>query len=121
MAGKPIRSVDDFEVYQKAVKLFRDFLRTDLPLLQDTFAGRTLAKQQLRCLDSICADMEEGYERKAGKELKNFFRISKGSAAEAKGRHKRLDSVLPRELVEERVEALGEIRAMLHALIRKWT
>ena len=40
---------------------------------------RTLAGNQLRCIDSICANMEEGYERKFGAEVKHFFRIAKGS------------------------------------------
>lgn len=120
MAGKPIRSIEDFEVYKKAVKLFREFLKADLPVLQRTFADRTLANQQLRCLDSICANMEEGYERRSGKELKYFFRISKGSAGEARGRYKRLDSLLSKEIADNRVAALNEIRAMLHSLIEKW-
>ena len=120
MARTPIKSIEDFEVYQKSVKLFRAFLRDDLPVLQKTFAGNTLSQQQLRCLDAICAIMEEGYERKAGKELKYFFRISKGSAGEARGRYKRLDSLLSKDVVEQRVAVLCEIRAMLHALIEKW-
>ncbi|MEE8190529.1 MAG: four helix bundle protein [Candidatus Scalindua sediminis] len=69
MEKKKIKSVEDFEVYQKAVKLFDDFLEKDLPVLRKDFAGRTLADNQLRCLDSICANMEEGYERKSGKEI----------------------------------------------------
>jgi hypothetical protein len=69
MEKKKIKSVEDFEVYQKAVKLFDDFLEKDLPVLRKDFAGRTLARNQLRCLDSICANMEEGYERKSGKEI----------------------------------------------------
>jgi four helix bundle protein len=120
MAGKPIKSVEDFDVYQKAVKVFELFLEEDLPILQRTFAGRLLAGQQLRCLDSICANMEEGYERKAGKEITNFFRISKGSAGEARGRYKRMKKLLPVEVVDARVALLSEIRAMLHALIARW-
>lgn len=69
MEKKKIKSVEGFEVYQKAVKLFDDFLEKDLPVLRKDFAGRTLAGNQLRCLDSICANMEEGYERKSGKEI----------------------------------------------------
>ena len=55
-----IKCVEDFEVYKKAVMLFDGFMDLDLPLLQKSFAGRTLAANQLRCLDSICANMEEG-------------------------------------------------------------
>ncbi|MEW6096867.1 MAG: four helix bundle protein [bacterium] len=72
-----MKSIEDFEVYQKAVKLFEDFLKEDLSILQKSFAGRTLAGNQLRSLDSICANMEEGYERKFGKEIKNFLECLK--------------------------------------------
>ncbi len=117
---KSIRSVEDFLVYQKAKKLFDAFLEEDLPLMQRSFAGKTLAGNQLRCLDSICANMEEGYERKFGNEVKNFFRIAKGSSAEAMGRYQRLRTVLPEDIIDKRVAVLAEIRAMLYALIDKW-
>ncbi len=120
MERKPIKSVEDFEVYQKAVKLFEDFLEEDLPILKESFTGRTLARNQLRSLDSICANMEEGYERKSGKEIKNFFRISKGSTGESRGRYKRLKKLLSQETINKRVAVLNEIRAMLESLIQKW-
>ena len=120
MVRKPIKNVEDFDVYQKAVKLFEDFIEEDLKILQKTFIGRTLAGNQLRSLDSICANMEEGYERKSGKEIKNFFRMSKGSAGEARGRYKRLKKILPEQIINKRVAVLNEIRAMLESLIQKW-
>ena len=115
----PIKSVEDFKVYQKAVRLFTDFLEKDLPLLRNSFAGRTLAGNQLRSLDSICANMEEGYGRKAGKELKHFFRISRGSANESKGRYSRCKKLLPKKIIDDRLERLDEILAMLYSLINK--
>lgn len=121
MERKPIKSVEDFEVYQKAVKLFENFLEEDLPILQTTFVGRTLARNQLRSLDSICANMEEGYERKSGKEIKNFFRMSKGSSGEARGRYKRLSKILPEQIITKRISVLNEIRAMLASLVDKWS
>lgn len=117
---KAIRRVEDFEVYQKAVRLFEEFLEIDLPVLRKSFEGRTLAGNQLRCLDSICSNMEEGYERRAGKEIKYFFRIAKGSAGEAKGRYRRLRKLLPEGTADQRIAVLGEIRAMLESLIDKW-
>ncbi len=117
---KTIKSIEDFEVYKKAVKLFEDFLEKDLNVLRRSFAGRVIAGNHLRCLDSICANMEEGYERKFGKEAKNFFRIAKGSAGEARGRYKRLKNILPERVVNERVSVLNEIRAMLASLVEKW-
>jgi len=93
--------------------LFEEFIEQDLPILQKNFVGRILAGNQLRSLDSICSNMEEGYERKSGKEIINFFRMSKGSAGEAKGRYKRLSKILPEEIVNKRVAVLNEIRAIL--------
>jgi len=63
---------------------------------------------------------EERYERKSGKEIKNFFKMSKGSVGEAKGRYKRLKKLLPEETVSKRTAVLNEIRAMLESLIDKW-
>ena len=120
MERKTIRCVEDLEVYKKAVKLFDNFLEIDFLILREDSAGRVLANNQLRCLDSICANMEEGYERRFGKEAKNFFRISKGSTGEARGRYKRLKKVLPESLINERVAVLNETRAMLASLIEKW-
>ena len=120
MEKQKIRNVEDFKVYQKAVKLFDIFLEEDLPKLQKTFVGRTLAGNRLRSLDSICSNMEEGYERKSGKEIQNFFRISKGSTGESRGRYKRLTNYLSKQTVNERVAVLNEIRAMLESLIQKW-
>lgn len=115
-----IKSIEDFQVYRKRVDIFESFLKEDLPILEKDFAGRTLARNQLRCLDSICANMEEGYERKSGKEIKNFFRMSKGSTGEARGRYKRLKTILPQKIIDKRVAVLNEIRAMLESLIQKW-
>lgn len=120
MGEKFIKSIEDFKVYQKAVKLFESFLENDLLILRKNFAGRVLAGNQLRCLDSICANMEEGHERKHGKEAINFFRMSKGSAGEARGRYKRLKTIMPENIINERVAILNEIRAMLASLIEKW-
>jgi len=64
--------------------------------------------------------MEEGYERKSGKEIKNFFRMSKGSTGEARGRYKRFKKILPEQIINKRVAVLNEIRAMLESLIQKW-
>lgn len=116
---KQIKTVEDLLVYQKAMKLFDDFMEEDLPILIKYLAGRELARQQVRSLDSICANMEEGFGRKAGKELKHFFRISRGSTGESKGRYKRCKKFLPQKTMEKRVAQLSEIQVMLISLINK--
>jgi len=119
MKFKKIKSINDFIVYQKAMILFKNFMEEDLPILEKRFAGRELARQQVRSLDSICSNMEEGYGRKAGKELKHFFRISRGSTGESKGRYIKCKNLLPKKTVEKRVNQLDEIQAMLYSLIAK--
>jgi four helix bundle protein len=114
-----VEKVEDFLVYQRAMKLFEDFINEDLEVLSKSLAGRELAEQQIRSLDSICANMEEGYARKGGKELKHFFRISRGSAGESKGRYSRCKKFLSKEVIDKRITQLGEIQAMLYSLIVK--
>ncbi len=121
MEKRKIEKIEDFLVYQKAMKLFDNFIDEDLGILGGNFAGKELARQLIRSLDSICANMEEGYNRKAGKELKQFFRISRGSTAESKGRYKRCSRFLPKQIVEQRISQLDEIQAMLYSLITKLT
>lgn len=116
MTGE-IKSVEDLIVYQKSKGLFKEFIDEEIGLWEKSVIGRTLLNNQIRCLDSICANMEEGFERKFGKETQNFFRISRGSCAEALGRYKRLENVLPKDILQKRISILKEVRAMLHALI----
>ena len=110
---KKVARMDKIRSLSEGRNLFEEFIEQDLPILQKNFVGRILAGNQLRSLDSICSNMEEGYERKSGKEIINFFRMSKGSAGGAKGRYKRLSKILPEEIVNKRVAVLNEIRAIL--------
>ncbi|MEO0127300.1 MAG: four helix bundle protein [candidate division WOR-3 bacterium] len=114
-----IKSIDDFVVYQKTVQLFNDFVNEDLLILLRTVVGRELAKNQVRSLDSMCANIEEGFERKTGKELRYFFIISRGSSGESRGGYLRCKKFLPLSTIEKRVKLLNEILAMLNSLISK--
>lgn len=119
MEEKKIKSIEHFDVYQKTITLFNSFVKEDLPLLKRNFVGKA-STNQLRSLDSICTNMEEGYARKSGKDIKNFFRIARGSTGEARGRYKRFAHILSPQTITERVETLNEIKARLHSLIQKW-
>ena len=114
-----ITKVEDLIVYNKAMELFDNFIDADLPVLNNNFAAKELARNQIRSLDSICANMEEGFGRKAGKELKQYFRISRGSAGESKGRYKRLKKFLSADIIEKRLFQLLEIQLMLNSLVKK--
>lgn len=51
--------LDSFGIYKVARQLFDDFW-TDSKILGQDYRGREMVKQQVRSLDSICANIEEG-------------------------------------------------------------
>ncbi len=100
--------LDSFGIYKLARQLFDDFWE-DSEILARDFRGRELAKQQLRSLDSICANIEEGYGRGFGKELPQHLKISRGEARESMGRYERCHHLLPKALLEQRIATLDHI------------
>ena len=109
--GKTANSSDrleSFGIYQLARQLFEDFW-SDSEILSKHFRGRELAKQQVRSLDSVCANLEEGFGRGFGKELPQYLKISRGEARESRGRYERCNHLLPPETITQRVSALSHI------------
>ena len=101
-------SLESFGIYQLASQLFKDFWN-DSEILNKDFRGRELVKQQVRSLDSVCANMEEGFGRGFGKELPQHLKISRGVARESRGRYERCNHLLPPETITQRVSALSRI------------
>ena len=101
-------SLESFGIYQLARQLFEDFWN-DSEMLSKDFRGRELVKQQVRSLDSVCANMEEGFGRGFGKELPQHLKISRGEARESRGRYERCNHLLPPETITQRVSALSHI------------
>ncbi|HTQ51933.1 MAG TPA: four helix bundle protein [Candidatus Acidoferrales bacterium] len=97
-----------FGIYQLAWQLFEDFWNDSEVLVKD-FRGRELAKQQVRSLDSICANIEEGFGRGFGKELPQHLKIARGEARESQGRFKRCNRLHPSETITNRVATLDHI------------
>ena len=100
--------LDSFGIYKIACQLFDDFW-TDSEILGKDYRGRELVKQQVRSLDSICANIEEGYGRGFGKELPQHLKIARGEARESRGRYERCHRLLPSDLIAKRVETLDHI------------
>jgi four helix bundle protein len=100
--------LESFGIYQLARRLFDDFWN-DSEILSKYFRGRELVKQQVRSLDSVCANMEEGFGRGFGKELPQHLKISRGEARESRGRYERCNRLLPPETIAQRVSALSRI------------
>jgi len=73
------------------------------------FRGRELVKQQVRSLDSICANIEEGFGRGFGKELPQHLKIARGEARESRGRYARSNHLLPSDLIQKRQATLDHI------------
>ena len=105
---KPVDRLEAYGIYQLACQLFNEFWDDSEILGQDN-RGRELAKQQIRSLDSVCANIEEGYGRGFGKELPQHLRISRGEARESKGRFGRCARLLPLATIQARIAALDRI------------
>ena len=73
------------------------------------YRGRELIKQQTRSLDSVCANIEEGYGRGFNKEMPQHLKIARGEARESKGRYNRMKFLLPTEVITKRVAILDRI------------
>lgn len=106
--ANPGDRLESFGIYQLARQLFDDFWNDSEILMKDC-RGRELLKQQVRSLDSICANMEEGFGRGFGKELPQHLKISRGEARESRGRYERCKRLLSPEIVEQRVGTLSRI------------
>lgn len=101
-------SLESFGIYQLARQLFNDFWN-DSEIIGKDYRGRELVKQQVRSLDSVCANIEEGFGRGFGKELPQHLKISRGEARESRGRYERCAHLLPPEVISQRVATLSRI------------
>lgn len=104
----PHDRLESFGIYQRACELFHQFWK-DSEILMKDIRGRELAKQQVRSLDSVCANIEEGYGRGFNKELPQHLKISRGEARESRGRYLRCQNLLPADLIQQRVATLDHI------------
>ena len=106
-ANAPDR-LESFGIYQLARQLFEDFWKDSDILLKDQ-RGRELARQQVRSLDSVCANIEEGYGRGFGKELPQHLKISRGEVRESLGRYYRCGHLLSADTIEKRAATLNHV------------
>ena len=76
--------LESFGIYKLACELF-DCFWADSEILGKDYRGRELVKQQVRSLDSICANIEEGYGRGENKEFPQHLKIARGKHARVRG------------------------------------
>ena len=100
--------LESFGIYQLACGLFHEFWN-DSEILGKDYRGRELAKQQVRNLDSICANIEEGFGRGFGKELPQHLKIARGEARESRGRYARCGLLLSPDLINQWLAILDHI------------
>ena len=108
--------LDDFGIYKLASQLFDDYWADSETMFKDV-RGEILVKQQTRSLDSICANIEEGYGRGFNKENPQHLKIARGEARESKGRYWRMRFLLPLETAQKRRAVLDQIIGGLNATI----
>jgi four helix bundle protein len=106
--SQPQDRLESFGIYQLACGLFHEFWN-DSEILMKDIRGRELVKQQVRSLDSICANIEEGYGRGFNKELPQHLKISRGEARESRGRYLRCQHLLSADLIQQRIATLDHI------------
>jgi four helix bundle protein len=74
--------LEEFRVYQLSMDLGEEVW--NLVIKWDYFAKDTIGKQLVRSMDSVAANLSEGYGRYHFKEAKNFSYYSRGSLYESK-------------------------------------
>ena len=108
--------LEEFGIYKLASQLFDEFW-ADSEIVGKDYRGYELVKQQTRSLDSICANIEEGFGRGFNKENPQHLKIARGEARESKGRYWRMRFLLPLEIVQKRRAVLDQIIGGLTATI----
>ena len=108
--------LEEFGIYKLASQLFDDFW-ADSEIAMNDERGQAFVRQQTRSLDSVCANIEEGYGRGFNKENPQHLKIARGEARESKGRYWRMRFLLPLETVNKRRAVLDQIIGGLIATI----
>jgi len=102
--------------YSESMKLW-DLTWSDSEILMKDIRGKEIARQLIRSVGSISANIEEGYGRGFGKEYPRFLKISRGSAQESRGWYLRSKGLIDEEFIQQRLMILDKIIAMLTATI----
>jgi four helix bundle protein len=106
----------NLEVYRLGL-LVADISWDDTERLDKTKLTRDAADQIRRSLDSISANIAEGYSRSTGKDRARYFEYSLGEAREARDRYYKVRRALKQEVVSHRIKLLTQIVKMLNAFV----
>ena len=89
----------------------------DVVLLNKNNLTRDAADQIIRSLNSISANIAEGYSRSTGKDRARYFEYSLGEAREARDRYFKTRRVLKQDVVLHRIRILTQIVKILNTFI----
>lgn len=106
----------NLEVYRLGL-FIGDITRDDTEQLDKNPHTRGAADQLRRSLDSISANIAEGYSRSTGKDRARYFEYSLGEAREARDRYYKVRRVLKPEVVLHRIKVLTQIVKMLNVFV----
>ena len=113
------RHFTDLKVWSVAHDLYL-FALKDIENFPSSRGSYTLADQLLRSIGSISANISEGFNRRSTKHYISYLDNSIGSTNEAENWYYKAEGAkwLKKDVVNERVEILSEIRQMLFGLIK---
>jgi len=109
--------LDEVVFYNMAKALWDNCWDDTTKMIEDV-RGKEIVRQMIRSVGSIAANIEEGYGRGYGKEYPQFLRIARGSARESKGWYNRSKFLLAENIIENRVQTIDSIIAMLNKSIQ---
>jgi four helix bundle protein len=96
-----------FNVYPKTLYVY-DLAWNDCDNLLNDVRGKEIARQLIRSVGSISANIDEGYGRGYGKDYAFRLRIAIGEAREARSWYWKARKLLPPEIVDLRIQQLSE-------------
>jgi four helix bundle protein len=89
----------------------------DVTTLHKNQLTRDLSSQLIRALDSISANIAEGYSRSTGKDRARFMEYALGSARESRDWYYKAKRVLREEVIDHRINLLTQIVKILSVLV----
>jgi four helix bundle protein len=99
--------------YRLAMYLY-DLAWRDCVALKQDFRGNQIVSQLIRSSGSICANIEEAYGRGLGTaDNVRIMRIALGEARETQGWYFRSRHILPKELIERRIDIVDQVIRLL--------
>ncbi len=106
----------NLEVYRMGL-FVADIGWEDVVILDKNKITRDAADQIHRSLDSISANIAEGYSRSTGKDRARYFEYSLGEAREARDLYYKVRRALKQEVVLHRIKLLTQIVKILNAFV----